>query len=98
MPVNYALTGPELARILRQSGTRAAFADDSLIMPTPVLSRLLAALPEIGFYNCFGQSEMGPLCTVLRPEEHEARPASAGRAIPFVDPRTAVVSCCIIAM
>lgn len=57
------------------------------IMPTPVLQRLRAALPELGFYNCFGQSEMGPLCTVLRPEEHEARPASAGRAIPFVDMR-----------
>ncbi len=57
------------------------------IMPTPVLQRLRAVLPGIGFYNCFGQSEMGPLCTVLRPEEHEARPASAGRAIPFVDMR-----------
>lgn len=57
------------------------------IMPTPVLQRLRAVLPDIGFYNCFGQSEMGPLCAVLRPEEHEARPASAGRAIPFVDLR-----------
>ncbi|HZK06335.1 MAG TPA: fatty acyl-CoA synthetase [Actinomycetaceae bacterium] len=57
------------------------------IMPTPVLQRLRAALPAIGFYNCFGQSEMGPLCTVLRPEEHDDRPASAGRATPFVDMR-----------
>nr|NLD41417.1 AMP-binding protein [Actinomycetales bacterium] len=57
------------------------------IMPTPVLQRLRSALPELGFYNCFGQSELGPLCAVLRPEDHEERPASAGRAIPFVDMR-----------
>lgn len=57
------------------------------IMPTPILQRLRALLPSLGFYNCFGQSEIGPLATVLRPEEHEARPASAGRAIPFVDLR-----------
>jgi fatty-acyl-CoA synthase len=57
------------------------------IMPTPVLQRLRGLLPALGFYNCFGQSEIGPLATVLRPEEHEARPASAGRAIPFVDMR-----------
>ncbi|OJY17436.1 MAG: acyl-CoA synthetase [Myxococcales bacterium 68-20] len=57
------------------------------IMPTPVLERLRELLPELRFFNCFGQSEIGPLATVLRPEEHEARPASAGRAIPFVDLR-----------
>ena len=57
------------------------------IMPTPVLRRLREILPELRFFNCFGQSEIGPLATVLRPEEHDARPASAGRAIPFVDLR-----------
>ena len=57
------------------------------IMPTPVLQKLRSLLPELGFYNCFGQSEIGPLATVLRPEEHQARPASAGRAIAFVDMR-----------
>ena len=57
------------------------------IMPTPILQQLRALLPALGFYNCFGQSEIGPLATVLRPEEHEARPASAGKAIPFVDLR-----------
>jgi fatty-acyl-CoA synthase len=57
------------------------------IMPTPVLLRLRELLPALGFYNCFGQSEIGPLATVLRPEEHDARPASAGRAVPFVEMR-----------
>ena len=30
--------------------------------------------PSVGFYNCFGQSEIGPLATVLRPEEHARAP------------------------
>jgi fatty-acyl-CoA synthase len=55
------------------------------IMPVPVLKALWEALPGIGFYNAFGQSEIAPLATVLRPEEHEARPDSAGRAVPLVE-------------
>ncbi|SFB12906.1 fatty-acyl-CoA synthase [Amycolatopsis marina] len=57
------------------------------IMPGPVLQRLREALPELGFYNCFGQSEIAPLATILRPEEHEQRPDSAGRAALFVELR-----------
>jgi len=57
------------------------------VMPLPVLTRLRELLPGLGFYNAFGQSEIGPLACVLRPEEHDARPTSAGRAIPFVDMR-----------
>ncbi|MGW9347793.1 fatty acyl-CoA synthetase [Nocardiopsis flavescens] len=57
------------------------------VMPGPVLDRLRGALPDLGFYNCFGQSEIGPLATVLRPEEHAARPSSAGRAALFVELR-----------
>ncbi len=56
-------------------------------MPGPVLERLRSTLPEIGLFNCFGQSEIGPLATVLRPEEHDARPASAGRSALFVELR-----------
>lgn len=68
------------------SSLRKAYYGAS-IMPGPVLDRLRAALPDLGFYNCFGQSEIGPLATVLRPEEHEARPASAGRSALFVELR-----------
>ena len=57
------------------------------IMPGPVLARLQEALPGMGFYNAFGQSEMGPLCTVLRPEEHADHPGSAGRPALFVETR-----------
>ncbi|MCX4094599.1 fatty acyl-CoA synthetase [Nocardia sp. alder85J] len=57
------------------------------IMPVTVLNRLRERFPELGFYNCFGQSEIGPLATVLRPEEHADRPASCGRAVFFVEAR-----------
>ncbi|MFC9790795.1 acyl-CoA synthetase [Rhodococcus sp. NPDC127528] len=57
------------------------------IMPVTVLNRLRERYPDLGFYNCFGQSEIGPLATVLQPEEHEARPSSCGRAVFFVETR-----------
>ena len=65
---------------------RKAFYGAS-IMPVPVLKRLQAKLPNAGFYNCFGQSEAGPLTCVLRPEEHAQRPDSVGRSVMFVQTR-----------
>jgi fatty-acyl-CoA synthase len=76
---------PELeTRDLR--GLRKAFYGAS-IMPVPILQRLREALPAVGFYNCFGQSEIGPLATVLRPDEHDERPDSCGRTCLFVEVR-----------
>ena len=68
------------------SSLRKAFYGAS-IMPQPVLQRLRQALPGLGFYNCFGQSEIGPLATVLGPEDHAERPESCGRAVLFVEVR-----------
>ncbi|MFD4632410.1 acyl-CoA synthetase [Streptomyces sp. NPDC058284] len=57
------------------------------VMPVPVLERLRSRLPGLGFYNCFGQSEIGPLATVLGPGEHEGRMDSCGRPVLFVEAR-----------
>ncbi|MFJ4293703.1 acyl-CoA synthetase [Cupriavidus sp. NPDC089707] len=57
------------------------------IMPVPVLLELQQKLPALRFYNCYGQSEIGPLATVLGPDEHAARPASAGRPVLNVETR-----------
>ncbi|ATW47027.1 acyl-CoA synthetase [Streptomyces peucetius subsp. caesius ATCC 27952] len=65
-------------------GLRKAYYGAS-IMPVPVLERLRARLPALGFYNCFGQSEIGPLATVLGPDEHEGRMESCGRPVLFVE-------------
>ncbi|MER5936027.1 acyl-CoA synthetase [Streptomyces sp. NPDC001928] len=67
-------------------GLRKAYYGAS-IMPVPVLERLRERLPELGFYNCFGQSEIGPLATVLAPDEHKGRMDSCGRPVLFVDAR-----------
>ncbi len=52
------------------------------IMPVPVLNELRQRLPNARPYNCYGQTEIAPLATMLRPEEHDARPASCGRPVP----------------
>lgn len=57
------------------------------IMPVPVLQELRARLPNAEPYNCYGQTEIAPMATVLRPHEHEARPASAGRPVFNVETR-----------
>ncbi|MER6471152.1 acyl-CoA synthetase [Streptomyces collinus] len=67
-------------------GLRKAYYGAS-IMPVPVLRRLRERLPGLAFYNCFGQSEIGPLATVLGPDEHEGRLDSCGRTVLFVDAR-----------
>ena len=57
------------------------------IMPVTVLNRLRERYPDIKFYNCFGQSEIGPLAAVLGPDEQADRPASCGKAVFFVETR-----------
>lgn len=57
------------------------------IMPVPIVQELAARLPALQLYNCYGQSEIAPLATVLRPEDHAERPASAGRPIFNVETR-----------
>jgi len=68
------------------SGLRKAYYGAS-IMPVPVLERLRERLPKLHFYNCFGQSEIGPLAMVLGPFEHKGRLDSCGRPVLFVDAR-----------
>ena len=57
------------------------------IMPAPVLDELRRRLPNARPYNVYGQTEIGPVATVLRPEEHDARPTSAGRPVINVETR-----------
>jgi fatty-acyl-CoA synthase len=57
------------------------------IMPVPVLRELRERLPNAKPYNCYGQTEIAPLATTLRPEEHDARPASCGRPVLNVETR-----------
>ncbi len=49
-------------------------------MPVEVLRELRRRLPDVQLWNFYGQTEMSPLATILRPHEQEARAGSAGRA------------------
>ncbi|MFG2983428.1 fatty acyl-CoA synthetase [Streptomyces sp. NPDC048258] len=74
---------PEFA--VREMGALRKAYYGASIMPVPVLERLRERLPRLGFYNCFGQSEIGPLATVLGPDEHDGRMESCGRPVRHVE-------------
>jgi fatty-acyl-CoA synthase len=57
------------------------------IMPVPVLHELRERLPQARPFNAYGQTEIAPVATILRPEEHDARPASCGRPVLNVETR-----------
>ncbi len=76
---------PDLGTRDLSSLTKAQYG--ASIMPVTVLNRLRERYPDLGFYNCFGQSEIAPLACVLRPEEHDARPESCGRPVFYVETR-----------
>ena len=60
-------------------------------MPPALLERVQAAFPEIEFAQCYGQTEMAPVVTVLPPQDHrspenrEERIASVGRPALGID-------------
>ena len=49
-------------------------------MPVEVLRELQRRLPDVQLWNFYGQTEMAPLATLLRPHEQLPRAGSAGRA------------------
>jgi fatty-acyl-CoA synthase len=49
-------------------------------MPVEVLRELSRRLPDVRFWNFYGQTEMSPLATILRPHEQLPMAGSAGRA------------------
>jgi fatty-acyl-CoA synthase len=49
-------------------------------MPVEVLKELRERLPDVRLWNFYGQTEMAPLATILRPHEQLPRAGSAGRA------------------
>ncbi|MDQ2638839.1 MAG: acyl-CoA synthetase [Actinomycetota bacterium] len=58
-------------------------------MPVEVLKELSRRLPNVRFWNFYGQTELAPLATILRPEEQLSRAGSAGR--PSLNVETRVV-------
>ncbi len=57
------------------------------IMPVEVLRELSSRLPNVRLWNFYGQTEMAPLATVLKPEDQLRKAGSAGRAALNVETR-----------
>ena len=57
------------------------------IMPVEVLLELQRRLPNVKFWNFYGQTEIAPLATVLRPEDQLRKAGSAGKPVLNVETR-----------
>ncbi|MFV9503492.1 MAG: acyl-CoA synthetase [Oscillochloridaceae bacterium umkhey_bin13] len=57
------------------------------IMPVEVLLELQRRLPQVRLWNFYGQTEIAPLATVLRPEDQLRKAGSAGKPVLNVETR-----------
>lgn len=57
------------------------------IMPVEVLLELQRRLPQVRLWNFYGQTEIAPLATVLRPEDQIRKAGSAGKPVLNVETR-----------
>ena len=57
------------------------------IMPVEVLRELAGRLPDMCLWNLYGQTEIAPLATVLKPQDQLRKAGSAGRAAINVETR-----------
>jgi len=60
------------------------------IMPAEVLRELQQRLPQLRLWNLYGQTEIAPVATVLKPEDQLRKPGSAGR--PALNVETRIVN------
>ena len=59
-------------------------------MPTSIVHQLMDRLPKLRLWNYYGQTELGPLATVLGPEEQLSKIGSAG--LPALNVETRIVN------
>jgi fatty-acyl-CoA synthase len=57
------------------------------IMPVEVLKEMARRLPDVRLWNFYGQTEIAPLATVLKPEDQMRKAGSAGRPVLNVETR-----------
>ena len=56
-------------------------------MPIAILAEMQTRLPQTRLWNMYGQTEMAPLATVLKPEDQFRKAGSAGHPRMNVEPR-----------
>jgi fatty-acyl-CoA synthase len=57
------------------------------IMPVAVLQEMQRVLPQVRLWNFYGQTEIAPLATALKPEDQLRKPGSAGKPVINVETR-----------
>jgi fatty-acyl-CoA synthase len=57
------------------------------IMPVAVLQEMQRVLPQVRLWNFYGQTEIAPLATALKPEDQLRKPGSAGKPVVNVETR-----------
>ncbi|PLW82047.1 acyl-CoA synthetase [Kineobactrum sediminis] len=57
------------------------------IMPVEVMKEIHARLPDIRLWNLYGQTEMAPMATILKPADQLRKAGSAGRPALYVETR-----------
>jgi fatty-acyl-CoA synthase len=62
------------------------------IMPVEVLREIQRRLPQLRLWNLYGQTEMAPLATLLKPDDQLRKPGSAGRPCIHVETRVVDLS------
>jgi fatty-acyl-CoA synthase len=68
------------------SSLRKAYYGAS-IMPVEVLREMQRRLPQVRLWNLYGQTEIAPVATILKPEDQLRKPGSAGRPVLNVETR-----------
>jgi fatty-acyl-CoA synthase len=73
------LNHPDLENYNLSSLKKAAYGASS--MPIEIIKQLSSTFPGLRLWNYYGQTEMGPTATMLKPEAQLAKPGSAGKPI-----------------
>jgi len=79
------LNHPEFKNHNHSSLKKAAYG--ASIMPVEIIKQLSVAFRGLKLWNYYGQTEMGPVATILKPEDQLLKPGSAGKPVLNVETR-----------
>ncbi|MBN2077536.1 MAG: long-chain-fatty-acid--CoA ligase [Spirochaetes bacterium] len=79
------LNHPEFGKFNHASLKKAAYG--ASIMPVEIIRQLSLTFGDLGLWNYYGQTEMGPVATILKPRDQLLKPGSAGKPVLNVETR-----------
>jgi len=79
------LNHPRFKNYNHASLRKAAYG--ASIMPVEIIKQLSVAFHGLKLWNYYGQTEMGPVATILKPEDQLLKPGSAGKPVLNVETR-----------